>query len=79
MRKAGVFFLIAALLLSLGGCAGFEERPSRICGICGQKYYEGDANGNYKKIESSGLCKICFGNETLKQKLREHLENNEGS
>ena len=79
VKRVLSFLLVLTLLLSVlvfSGCSSSNERDVNECGVCGTKYYAGDAGGNYMKIAYSGMCKSCYETYKAYQEIKDYYELN---
>jgi len=68
--------LVIGMMFVFSGCSGSDERDVAECGVCGKRYYAGDAGGNYMKIAYSGMCKKCYSRYKEQKELRDYYELN---
>ena len=78
-KRVVSFLLMLTLLLSIlgfSGCSSSNGRDVNECGVCGRKYYAGDAGGNYMKIAYSGMCKSCYARYKTHQEIKDYYDLN---
>ena len=75
MKKAVCLAMTVLFIFLFAGC-GDSERDINECGVCGKKYYAGDAGGNYMSIAWSGMCKSCKKNYDTFKEIKDYYELN---